>query len=399
MGWGGFNLRYTPKSELEQRWAKLQELLKQHGLDGAVIIQNADLFYFSGTIQRSHLFIPAEGRPALLVKKTLERAAEESGLETITRLESLKEMPAVLQSHSRRPIKKLGFELDVLPAAQYFRYQKLFSPVEIVDASPLMRTVRMVKSAYELQILKEAAEFHGEVFSMIRETLQEGITELELAGLIESYSRKKGHAGLLRVRGFNQDLVFVHICSGRNVVPSYFDGAVGGKGVSPAYAQGACDKPIGRNEPILVDYGFVHDGYMVDQTRIFCIGELPDHLTRAQKAALDILERMKKAAKPGVASGKLYDLARQTADESPFGKHFMGFPDPVAFVGHGIGIELDELPVFAHGFDTPLEEGMVIALEPKFVFPEGAVGVENTYLLTSQGLETMTVFEEGIIYV
>ncbi|HAG10506.1 MAG TPA: aminopeptidase P family protein [Desulfotomaculum sp.] len=392
-------MRFTPKSELNQRCAKLQELLKLHGIDGAVMVQNADLFYFSGTIQRSHLFIPAEGSPVLLVKKTFERATEESGLDNIICLESLREIHAIIQSYSSRPLKTLGFELDILPAAQYLRYQKLFEPAKIVDASQLIRTVRMVKSPYELQILKEAADLHGEVFTMVRETLREGMTELELAALIEAYSRKKGHAGLLRVRGFNQDLVFVHICSGRNVVPSYFDGAVGGKGVSPAYAQGACEKPIARNEPVLVDYGFVHDGYMVDQTRIFCIGELPGHLIRAQEAALDILERMKKAAKPGVASGKIYDLARQAAEEGPFGKHFMGFPTPVAFVGHGIGIELDELPVFAHGFDTLLEEGMVIALEPKFVFPDGAVGVENTYLVTAEGLETMTVFEEDIVYI
>ncbi|MFA5384294.1 MAG: Xaa-Pro peptidase family protein [Eubacteriales bacterium] len=392
-------MRFTPKSELDRRCAKLQELLKLRGIDGAVIIQNADLFYFSGTIQRSHLFIPAEGRPVLLVKKTFGRAAEESGLEKIISLESLSKMPAVLQSYSERPLKTLGFELDVLPAAQYLRYQKLFNPVEIVDASPLLRTVRMVKSPYELQILREAAKLHGDVFSMVRETLREGITELELAGLVEAYSRKRGHAGFLRVRGFNQDLVFVHVCSGRNVVPSYFDGAVGGKGVGPSFAQGACEKPIAKNEPVLVDYGFVHEGYMVDQTRIFCIGELPGHLSRAQEVALDIMEKMKKAAKPGAASGKIYDLARQAAWESPFGKHFMGFPEPVSFVGHGIGIELDELPVFAHGFDTPLEEGMVIALEPKFIFPDGAVGVENTYLVTSEGLETMTVFEEGIVYI
>ncbi len=180
-------MRLTPKSELDQRCAKLQELLKLHGIDGAVIVQNADLFYFSGTIQRSHLFIPAEGRPVLLVKKTFERAAEESGLGNIICLESLKEIPATIQSYSSRPLKTLGFELDILPAAQYLRYQKLFEPAKIVDASQLIRTVRMVKSPYEIQILREAADLHGEVFNMVKETLREGITELELAGLIEAY--------------------------------------------------------------------------------------------------------------------------------------------------------------------------------------------------------------------
>lgn len=392
-------MRYTPKSELDHRVAKLQNILKQQAIDGVVIVQNADLFYFTGTIQRSHLFVPAEGKPVLMVKKSYERAVEESAMENIVFLDSLKEMTAVLQASGYGQFKTLGFELDVLPANLYVRYQKLFEPAKIVDASSFIRSVRMVKSPYELEIIRDAAKLHCEIFSFIKENLREGISELELAGMVEAFSRKKGHSGLIRVRGFNQDLVYVHITSGHNTFPSYFDGAVGGRGVGPAFSQGASGKLIGRNEPVLVDYGFVIDGYMVDQTRIFCLGKLPDHLVQTHAVAVEIQEQMKEMAKPGVACGKLYDLAVQIAGESAFGKHFMGFPQPVLFVGHGIGIELDELPVVAHGFETPLEEGMVIALEPKFVFPDGAVGIENTFLVTSDGLETLTVFDEGIIYI
>ncbi|NLY39550.1 MAG: aminopeptidase P family protein, partial [Firmicutes bacterium] len=85
-------MRYTPKAELEQRIAKLQEGLRQSGIEGAVIVQNADLFYFTGTIQRSHLFVPSEGKPLLLVKKNLERAQEESSLDMIIPVDSLKEI-------------------------------------------------------------------------------------------------------------------------------------------------------------------------------------------------------------------------------------------------------------------------------------------------------------------
>jgi len=392
-------LRYTPKSELDQRTARLQDILKQKGIDGAIIVQNADLFYFSGTIQQSHLFIPAEGKPVLMVKKSFERAGEESALENIVRLESLKDIHKVLQSYGYGPFKTLGFELDVLPAMQYINYQKLFEPARIVDVGQFIRTVRMVKSPYELEIIRDVVKFHGEIFSFIKASLREGMSELELAGMIEAVSRKKGHPGMMRVRGFNQDLVYVHVLSGNNTRASYFWGAVGGRGVGPAFAQGASNKLIRRNEPVLVDYGFVFDGYMVDQTRIFCIGKLPDHLAQAHAIAVDILEQMKEAARPGVACGELYELAVRLAGESAFAGHFLGFPVPLSFVGHGVGIELDELPVIGRGFETSLEEGMVIALEPKFVFPEGAVGVENTFLVTRDGLENLTVFDEGIIYV
>ncbi|OPX87501.1 MAG: Xaa-Pro dipeptidase [Pelotomaculum sp. PtaB.Bin104] len=392
-------MRYTPKTELDQRVAKLQVLLEKQGIDGVIIVQNADLFYFSGTIQQSHLFVPAEGSPVLLVKKSYARAREESALENIVYLDSLKDIFAALQSYGYSGFKTLGFELDVLPANLYLRYQKLFKPANIVDASPLIRTVRMVKSAYELEIFKDIAKMHTELFSFISDILRAGMSELKLNAMVDAYSREKGHPGYMRVRGFNQDLVNTHIVSGQNTEPSYFWGAVGGKGVGPAFAQGASDKLIGRSEPIFVDAGFALDGYMLDQTRIYCVGKLPDHLVQAYEVACDILGHMKNLAKPGVPCGKLHDLALEIAGASPFSKYFTGYPTPLAFVGHGIGIELDELPVIGHGFETPLEEGMVFALEPKFTFPDGAVGVENTYLVTKDGLETLTVFDEGILYV
>lgn len=392
-------MRYTPKSELDHRIARLQERLRGNGMDGVIIIQNADLFYFAGTIQRSHLFVPTEGKPLLMVKKSLDRAKKESSLDNIISLGSLQEIKTVLESSGYGPFRRLGFEMDVLPANLYLLYQKLLGTVEIVDASPLIREVRMVKSPFEIEILWDTAKLHHEIFDLVKDNLREGMSELELSAMIAEASRRKGHSGYMRVRGFNQDLFFVHLLSGDNTIPSYFNGSVGGKGVSPAFAQGSCDKPIGRNEPVLVDYNFVFDGYMLDQSRIFCIGELPRYLAEAHEVAVGILKEMEQMAEPGVPCNKLYRHALQLAESSPFAKHFLGFPEPVAFVGHGIGIELDELPVIAPGSDIPLEEGMVLALEPKFVFPGGVVGVENTYLVTEGRLKTFTVFEEDVIYV
>ncbi|NLJ55999.1 MAG: aminopeptidase P family protein [Firmicutes bacterium] len=392
-------MRYTPKSELDRRVAKLQAGLRRAGIDGAVIVQNADLFYFAGTIQRSHLFVPAEGRPLLLVKKDPARARVESALDQIVGLDSLRKMSAVLQANGYSSFKTLGFELDVLPANQYLRYRGLFEPAEIVDVSPLIRDVRMVKSPYEIDIIREGARLHGVIFSFVKENLRAGISELELSALLAEVSRRNGHAGYMRVRGFNQDLYYIHLLSGHNTMPSYFDGSVGGEGISPAFAQGSCRKLISKNEPVFVDYNFVFDGYIVDQTRTFCIGELPAHLAQAHATAVGILKELEKMARPGIAWEALYTRAMYLAAESPFKDHFLGFPEPVSFIGHGLGIELDEQPVIAPGFKAPLAEGMVFALEPKFIFPDGAVGVENTYLVTKDGLETLTVFEEEIIYI
>lgn len=391
-------MRYTPKSELDQRVAKLQTLLKQQDIDGVIIIQNADLFYFSGTIQQSHLFIPAEGKPILLVKKSYERARQESGLENVIYLDSLKDLLSTIAGYGYKNFQTLGFELDVIPVNLYRRYQKLLPSLNIIDVSHLIRTVRMVKSDYEIAIFRDAAKVNAAVFSLVKDNLREGMSELKLTAIIDAYARERGYPGYMRIRGFNQDLAQTLVVSGANTEPSYYWGAVCGKGVGPAFAQGACDKLIARNEPVFVDYGFILDGYILDQTRVFCIGSLPDHLEKAYHKSTEILKQMEQLAKPGLPCGKLHDLALQMAGDSPFAAHFTGYPTPLAFVGHGIGIELDELPVIGHGFTIPLEPGMVFALEPKFTFPDGAVGIENTYTVTRDGLENLTVYDEEIQY-
>ena len=393
-------MRYTPKSELDQRVSKLQKSLKDQDIDGVIVIQNADLYYFSGTIQQSHLFIPVEGKPLLLVKNTYERALEESALENIIYLDSLKELLPVLKSHGYSDFNKIGFELDILPANLYFRYQELFKQVQIVDASQLIREVRMVKSPYELEILQEVNNVLLKLFPYIKENLREGMTELKLSALVDGYLRELGHPGLMRVRGFNTDLHQNHIVSGSNTISSYFWGSIGGLGVSPAFAQGSSTRVIQRNEPILTDLGFNQSGYSLDMTRIFCIGQLPEHLAKAYQVAVDITESIKKIAKPGLPCGELHKLAKEIAQASPYINNFLGLPNHhLTFCGHGIGLEQDELPVIGEKFTTPLEPGMIFAFEPKFTFLDGAVGLENTFLVTESGLENLTTYDEGVLYI
>ncbi len=393
-------MRLTPREELARRTSRFQKLLRQQGIDGAVIVQNADLFYFAGTIQRSHLFVPAEGKPLLLVKKSFARAREESALEDVVPLEASRELPGALAARGYGPFSRLGFELDVLPANDYFRYQKMFPDVKIVDISPLVRTVRAVKSAYELELMRNAAALNQLMFSRARELLREGMTEVELAGRLEAFYRCNGHQGCVRTRSFNMEVVYGHLLSGESCfAPGFLESPTGGEGLGPAFPQGAGRKVIRRNEPVLIDYVGVLDGYLVDQSRVFCLGRLPDRLVRAHRVALEIQELLKEKGRPGAMCSELYELAVNVAEKNGLREHFMGCPEPVAFVGHGIGIELDELPVIARGYNAPLEEGMVVALEPKFVFPEGAVGIENTFVVTRRGLEVLTIFEEDIIYV
>ncbi|HWR38796.1 MAG TPA: Xaa-Pro peptidase family protein, partial [Patescibacteria group bacterium] len=385
-------MNLTPPSELESRARRLQQLLAAQQLEGALILLNSDLFYFTGTVQNSVLFIPTAGTPVLMVKKSLARAREESALQHIVPLKSPKEIPDILASFGHSPLKSVGLELDVLPVNQYEFYRKVFSNVSFTDVSPAIKEIRAVKSAYEIDRIRQTMAVLDQAFQTVPAFLREGMTELELAAQFEAEMRRRGYAGC-KMRSFNQDFFSGNLCAGPSgFTPSFFDGPVGGTGPSPARPHGAGWKTIRRNEIVYVDYACVIDGYTGDQTRLFCLGELPAHLTKAFDDALKLEAAVIAALKPGTPAENAYLLSLKLAAEMGYQDHFMGYKgDSVRFIGHGVGLELDELPILAKGLTMPLLPGMTFALEPKFVFPEGAVGIENTYLMTDNGPERLSL--------
>lgn len=393
---------YTPEQELDDRISRLQALMQERRVNGALIIQQADLFYFSGTAQNAHLYIPAEGEPVLLVKKSLARAREESALVKILPLGGLKQLADQLAGEGYPAPGILGLEMDVLPANNFLFYRQIFAGSEIVDISPLTRQVRQVKSPYEIERLRVSAQKMDAVFRRIPGFIREGMTEVELAARIEGAARAGGHMGLPRLRAFNQSIFMGNLMSGAAAaIPSGFDGPTGGPGLTPAQPSGAGYKKIGREEPIFVDFAGIWDGYIIDQTRIYSIGPLPKKFTDAHQVALEIQETVVRHCKPGVSGSELHELALRLAEAAGLAEYFMGFgPDRARFVGHGVGLELDELPVLASGLNVELAPGMVFALEPKFVFPgEGVVGTENTFAVTETGVERLTPAPDEIIIV
>jgi len=393
---------FTPKTEIDCRIRKLQAELTEHGIDAALILQNTDLFYFSGTIQQSHLYVPAQGPPLLMVKRSLERAIAESPIETIVPISSSKQIPAILSQKGYEIPKTLGLELDVLPANSYLSFCQIFKSAKITDISHGIRLIRAIKSEYEIALIRQAARCSEQLASCVKDFLQEGISEIELSSKLESVARKLGHQGIVRMRLWGAELFFGHLMSGASAaVPSYLSSPTGGMGISPVIAQGASHKLIARHEPILVDYAFACQGYVSDLTRIFAIGDLPDELIKAHDAMLSVQNLIINAAKQGINAGELYDMAIQHVRDLGYAENFMGAgQERVRFVGHGVGLELDEYPFIAKGQTLTLQKGMTIAFEPKLIFPgRGVVGIENTFLMTDIGLEQITIFDENIIIV
>ena len=386
-------MRRTPKEELANRIRALQGRMASESIDAALIVQNADLLYFAGTLQQSFLFVPVSGKPLLFVRKNPEEAREESTLDHVIPVRSPRDLPAMISEKGYGKLDRLGMELDVLPVNHFFRFQKLLNPGSIVDIWPAVQAVRMIKSGHEISLLQEAAVLTDYMVGVARKSLREGMTEVELAGIIESAARTRGHQGMVRMRSFNQEIYWGYLVSGPDsAAPSFIDTTTGGKGVSVAFPSGAGLRVIGRNEPVIFDLVGVAEGYNSDETRTLCLGRLPEKLDKAYQVSLEILRTLETMIRPGAACGDFFSEAERIAGLHGLGDHFMGFGKQKAgFCGHGIGIELDELPVLIKGNRMPLSPGMVFTIEPKFVFPGlGSVGVEDNFAVTEKGSRKLT---------
>jgi len=191
----------TPEFEIRQRIEQFQSLLLSNGFDGAIVIQNSDLFYFSGTIQQAHLYIPADGNPLLMGRKSLERARSESAIQNIVSFSTPRQVPELLKTMGIATPKTLGLELDVIPAQTYLNFLSLFDQTRMIDISHFIRQIRAMKFADEIQILREAALKSDQVAGYVKGIIREGMTEIVLAGQIEAHARKLGHQCIVRMRG------------------------------------------------------------------------------------------------------------------------------------------------------------------------------------------------------
>jgi Xaa-Pro dipeptidase len=376
----------VPADEVRRRVGAFQERLRADGIDAALLVESADLYYLTGTVQDAHLVVPADGPLLLLVRRDLGRAQAESvGGAEVRPLRSLRELPDAL---GRAGAGRLGLELDVLPAGRYLRYAAMFPDAELVDAAPALMDGRSRKSDWEVGRVRAAAEQVAAAQHHALAIVRPGMTDRELQIELERRMRLAGHQGPMRFRGMNGEIFYGAVLAGPDAaLPAHSDTPLGGPGPAIAVGRGPRGATIEPGMAITVDLVGGCDGYLADQTRTIAVGALQAPLDRALATCEAILAGIEELLVPGTSSELLYRFGLEIAEEAGFGDHWMGFgPGRVRFVGHGVGLEINERPFLAQGDTRPLEAGNVIAIEPKLVLPGiGAVGRENTYLVRPDG--------------
>ncbi|AET65179.1 Xaa-Pro dipeptidase [Methanothrix harundinacea 6Ac] len=383
-----------PKAEIEDRVERLQS--RMEGLTGAIIFQAVDMLYFSGTAQEGLVYVPAdpEAEAVVMVRKSLDRAREESPLD-VSPLKSMKSLKADLAIPEGA---KIGLELDVLPFNNYERVKAALPDAEFKDVSEPIRMVRSVKSKFEIRLIRAAARILDAGIGSVPDHLEEGMAEIELAAKLEAEMRALGHSGSLRFRRFNQELPMGHLMAGPSAAyPSFVASPTGGIGPSLLQPQGPGFRKIRKNEPILVDYGGVYNGYIADETRIFSLGPLSKELEEAHAAALEVERGIAESLRPGNSGREIYEISEALGEELGYRDRLGG---PVGakcgFVGHGVGLEIDEYPVLGP-VDHEILPNMTVAVEPKMIYPGvGVVGIEDTFLTTDLGPKRLTRLPQEI---
>lgn len=380
--------------DFQLKWKRIQEAMRQCGADGCLLSGGINLFYVTGVMYNGYFYLGVEGNPCFFVKRPNGLSGEQ-----LCYIHKPEQIPDYFAQHDIQMPRKLMLEADELTYSDYMRLLKVFQPEETVNATAVLRTIRRVKTPWEIEQTLLCAERHKEVYSIVPTLYKPGMTDLDFQFEIERVMRQHGSIGLFRAFGANMDIFMGSLLAGENAeTPSPFDFALGGAGVNAACPLGANGTLLKEGMAVMVDMAGNYAPYMTDMTRVFSIGKLSDEAYRAHDVSIQIHNKIAQIARPGVPCSELYNVAYQMADEAGFSANFMGTKQQAKFVGHGVGLYINELPVLTPRSKEVLEENMIFALEPKFVLPGiGAVGVENTYLVTADGVRKLTLSPEEII--
>lgn len=380
--------------ELRRRWTALQDEMKLCGADGCLITVNVNLFYLTDQIYNGYFYLPENGEPIHFIK----RSGDFSGNNIIS-VRKPEQLPDLLNEQGISLPTNLMLELDELPYNEVVRLQSVFHPAKLMNATSVVRKIRSVKSEYEIKLLRHSGALHGACYAEIPSLYHKGMTDVELSIEIERLFRRKGATGNFRVFGQTMEIFMGSVLAGKNAEnPSPFDFAMGGKGTHKSLPVSANGTVISDGSAVMVDMGGTFTDYISDMTRVFSVGKLSELAYKAHLTAINIQNAIVNAAKPGAAAADLYAIALEMAKQEQLTDYFMGYTQQAGFVGHGIGLQINESPVLAPRSRDVLQAGHVFAIEPKFVIPGiGAVGVENSYVVTETGVDNLTVLREDIV--
>jgi len=390
----------VPAEELNSRMNRFRKIMDQRHPNWrlALFVSKVNMYYFTGTMQDGFLAIPRDEEAMLWVRRSYERALDESLFPCIRPMRSYRD---AANSMGSCPCP-VHMETELVPLAMYQRMKKYFGFTDCLSLDAEIMATRSIKSPYEISCMRRSGKAHKTVLEdRVPHVLREGMSEAELGAVLFNIMMEEGFHGFTRFGMFDTEMILGQIGFGdSSIYPSYFNGPGGHIGLSPAVpALGSRERRLKKGDLVFVDIGFGVDGYHTDKTMTYMFGQrLPDYAIETHERCVDIQDRIATLLKPGAVPSRIYNDI-MSGLEPEFLDNFMGFGNrTVRFLGHGIGLLVDELPVIAQGFDDAIQEGMAFAVEPKKgIAGIGMVGIENTFIITADGSECITGTSRGLI--
>jgi len=390
----------VPEDELK---ARMKRFLAQMDIENsewecAAIFGRINLYYFTGTMQDGMLLIPHDGEAVFWVRRSYERALDESSFRRIEPMNSYRD---AAQGFRNLP-DTVYVETELVPLALFQRLEKYFSFTRFRPLDLQVAKVRAVKSVYELERMEQAGRIHQRVLEeCVPQILTEGMSEAGFGTAVYSVMVREGHQGIVRFGGLGIEIEVGQLGFGESsLYPTSFDGPGGCYGMGPAVpVLGSRERKLAKGDLVFIDNACGVEGYQTDKTMTYMFGKpVPDETIGIHLTCVDIQQQMASQLKPGMLPSEIYESIMGGLNPE-FLENFMGYGKRKAqFLGHGVGLLVDEIPVIARGFDEPLQEGMTIALEPKKgVRGVGMVGIENTFVVTPGGGRSITGRSPGLI--
>ncbi|WP_445490501.1 M24 family metallopeptidase [Niallia sp. 03133] len=343
-----------------EKLKKLRNALIEASVDGIVITSKYNRRYISNfTGSAGVVLISGERAKFITDFRYMEQAANQcEGFEIVQHTGPI--YKEVAEQAEKMGIKKLAFEQDHMTFTDYKIYESVVK-AELVPVSGILEKLRLIKSASEIKILKEAAEIADAAFTHILDFIKVGKTELEVSNELEFFMRKAG------------------------ATSSSFDTIVA-SGKRSALPHGvATDKVIEAGDFVTMDYGAYYNGYVSDITRTIAVGSPDEKLKEIYDVVLTAQLKGMEGIKPGLTGIQADALTRDYIKEKGYGEYF-GHS-----TGHGIGLEVHEGPGLSFKSETVLEAGMVVTVEPGIYIPGlGGVRIEDDTIITDNHNEALT---------
>lgn len=391
-----------PKAELDNRLSLLRNRLKEHCPDWqvAVVTQKVSLYYLTGTMASGSLWIERDGRATFFIRRGFERAMIESQFSDIRKMNGFRDMAADVKNSS----KSVLLEKNSMPLGFFELFNKYFNFEQVDALDSHLMAIRTIKSEFELERIRKAGKIHSLVLEqMVPKMLREGMSEADLCAELIKTMIDNDADGIARFNAHDTEFLLGYVGFSEScLMPTNFDGPDGNTGLNPACPfMGSRSRKLSKGDFIFIDVACGFEGYYTDKTSVYCFGKTPEKdVLDIHEQCVDIMTQTAKLLKPGNIPAEIYETITSTLEDD-FKINFMGIGDSaVKFLGHGVGLHIDEPPAIAKGFNEPLQEGMVIALEPKKAIEGvGMVGTENTFVITKTGSEIITGNQLDIIVV